>query len=99
GTRKLALACAGRPATVRRVDVAAGETAHAELKVAPIPVALTTAPSIAPLAPRITSTRTLGLTWASTSLLAAGTLGLGVAALVESSQLDRLKRTFPVSAA
>ncbi len=102
GTRRVTVTCAGRPPSSRRVDVAAGELARVELRVGPALTGLAEPPREAthpaPPAPARMSRAVLALTWTSTALLAAATLGVGTAALVESADLRGLRQTYPVTA-
>jgi hypothetical protein len=99
GPRRVSVSCPNRPVATRRVEVAAGELVHVDVLIGP---ALTTPrlPTPARPAPELLQSRRrsmLALTWAATSILAATTLGVGAAALVESSQLGGLRNTYPAS--
>jgi tetratricopeptide (TPR) repeat protein len=101
GPRKLSVVCPGRPPTVKHVEIAAGETARVELRLRPPAVTQLRVPgplnSPPPPEPRRVSRTSLGAAWASTALLAAGVIGLGAATLVEQSDLERLKASYPVT--
>jgi hypothetical protein len=101
GTRRIALSCPGRVGASGRVEVAAGDTVRLELKVsAPAPAALRA--SLSSPAPKkiLPPTKTNFITgWVVTGVALLGTIGVGSAALVEQSQLEAMKRSFPVTRA
>ena len=100
GPRKIAITCPDRPVATRRVEVAAGEMVRLEVLLGP---ALTVAPREVAPRPSLESIQRrqrglLALSWTTTALFAAATLGVGTATLVESSQLGALRQTYPVQA-
>ncbi len=97
GLRRIAVACAGRTTASRQVEVAAGDRVEVEIKVPPPTVARVTAGvKPPPVDSRPTRSPLLG-GWAVTGLLAAGTIAVGSATLVEESRLNRLKSSYPVT--
>jgi hypothetical protein len=99
GARKITVACRERAVASRRVDVSAGELQRVEVAIGP---SLTPAPHIVASSaahPSDRRTMHLALAWTATALLAAATLGVGTAALMESSQLGSLRQSYPASAA
>jgi len=101
GPRRVSVSCADRPPTVRRVEVSAGELVRVDLQLGPT---LTSIPKVAaPVVSRESLQRrrqlNLAIAWTSTALLTAAAIGVGTTALVESSQLDNLRQTYPVTAA
>ena len=107
GSRKLAVACADRPLATRRVEIAAGELLRVDVPIGPSltpalrGVAIPTPPAHTRAdSPELREQRRvtrLALAWSATTLLAAATLGVGTAALVEGSQLSSLRQTYPGS--
>ncbi len=100
GRRKVSLLCAGLPRATRDVEVAAGQTVRLDLKVAPSPPpaapALATAPTPAPARRPVVRRGTAA--WIVAAGLTAATIGSYTAAMMESRQLDHLRRIYPISA-
>jgi tetratricopeptide (TPR) repeat protein len=100
GPRKLAVACAGRPVVVRMLEIAGGETTRVDLNLVPpaTPGAELKTASAPVTRENVARSRRqhLTLAWTFTAVLAAGAVGLGAAALIESSRLKSMKQTFPV---
>jgi hypothetical protein len=101
GPRKLSVACAGQATVVRMLEIAGGETTRVDLNLlppAPPAAVVKAAPTPPPSHESVARSRQqhLTLAWATTSVLAGGAIGLGVAALFESSQLKTMKQTYPV---
>jgi tetratricopeptide (TPR) repeat protein len=95
GSRKVGLNCAGRPQVSKRVEIAGGETMRVDLKV-PAATAMTKAPAGPSENDRKAQHQSnVNTAWTVTAALAATTIGLYTAALVESSQLSDLKQRFP----
>jgi len=101
GARRLTMTCPGRAATTRTIEVAAGELVRLDPKLAPpAPASLTLrAPAPTPTvdAPRLTSKGSVAAAWTVSAVLAAATIGVGAATLVEQSRLSQLKSTFPTT--
>jgi len=99
GARRINITCNGRPAASRQVDVAAGETVRVDLKLPQQPAVISRSGALTPLPPvrHRPTKQSLAIGWAVTSVLAAATIGLGAATLVEQSQLSGLKHQFPVT--
>jgi hypothetical protein len=100
GLRRVAVTCAGRPPAARTVEVVAGETVRVALEPkAPAPAVLRL-PAVAAAPPSSDKTnprRAMALGWSVTAVLAAATIGIGAGALVEQSQLEALKQSYPVT--
>lgn len=103
GARKLALTCPDRPVATRRVEVPAGEMVRVDVLLGP---SLTSSPGTTISAPKVSvesvqrrNKTMLAIAWTSTAALAAATICVGSAALVESSQLGVLRSTYPVQPA
>lgn len=100
GQRKLVVTCPDRPVANRRVDVAAGEFVRVDVQLGPSLTQSTHAAASAPKASPESVARhkkaMLVLTWTSTTLLVAATVGIGASTLVESSQLDTIRHTYPI---
>jgi hypothetical protein len=97
GARKVTVACRDHAVATRRVEVTAGELQRVEVAIGP---SLVVSAHVAAGPARTNDRRLLklGLTWTATALLAAATIGIGTAALVESSQLGALRQSYPASA-
>ncbi len=99
GPRKIALACTGDRAVLRRVEVTAGESVHLEMKVpAPPPAAIRAAMHDAgrdstPARPG----KSFITGWIVTGVLVAATVALGTTTLVENSRLASMRNSFPAS--
>jgi hypothetical protein len=96
GSRKIGVSCSGRTAS-RRVEVAAGEIVRVELSPPPPPIAAVQAAMDRPHAPVVPTSRGMIIGWTLTGILLGGTIGLGVAALVENSNLTAMRNSFPIS--
>jgi hypothetical protein len=99
GRRKVSLSCAGWPRATRDVEVAAGQTINLDLRVGPSPGS-----AVAGLGSRTpdaaaseTSGRRGNVAWIVTAGLGAATLGVYTAAILQSRQLGRLRRSYPIS--
>jgi hypothetical protein len=103
GSRKLTINCPGRPLLTRPVEIAAGETVRIDPKLpaATTPTLSLRAPTPAPQpdAVRLTTKGSVAVGWTFSAVLAATTIGVGVATLVEQSRLQQMKATFPVDRA
>jgi len=99
GSRRVTVACAGRPAVSRRVDLTAGELARLDIKLPPPTIAALrgAGASVGARADRPPTRTGMALGWSVSAVLLAATIGVGTAALVEQSRLDGLKATYPVS--
>jgi hypothetical protein len=104
GRRRVTVACAGSERVTRDLEVPAGDTVSLALKLAPapapvasVPAPLTVTRSLNSTAPAPAMSRGTMAGWIVTAGLAAATVSVYGAALVESRRLDRLRRTYPVS--
>ena len=98
GQRRVAVSCTAGRATSKRVEVAAGETVHVELKVPPAPIAAVRAAMNGPAGDGTAGKpgKSFITGWIVSGVLVAGTIALGTATLVEQSQLSSLRNSFPV---
>ena len=97
GRRKVAISCAGAQRIARDVEVAAGETIALDLKIdGPVAAVAEAGRSPAAATERPRGRRGTAA-WVATGLLTAATLAVYSGALVHSRQLDRLRRTYPVT--
>lgn len=95
GSRKIGVSCSGRTAS-RRVEVAAGEIVRVELSPPPPPIAAVQAAIDKPHGPVAPTSRGMIIGWTLTGILLGGTIGLGVATLVENHNLSVMRDSFPV---
>lgn len=100
GVRRLGIHCPGRPVVGRQVEITAGETVRLDPKL-PAPAAGATVqragtPAPAKDAPRPTTRTSVAIGWSFSAVLAAATLGVGIATLVEQGRLAEMKGTYPV---
>jgi hypothetical protein len=99
GPRKIALACTGDRAVLRRVEVGAGETVRLDMKVPPPPIAAVRA-AMHDSARDSTPSRpgkSFVTGWIVTGVLVAATIAVGTTTLVENSRLASMRNSFPVS--
>src|SRR5579862_4306331 len=102
GPHRVSLACTGRATVSKRLEVAAGEVVRVPLN-PPAPPPATVAgrssllltPTFEP--PKKPTRSGMVIGWSVSSLLSAGVLGFGVAALVNSERLNTLRQTYPVT--
>jgi hypothetical protein len=97
GRRKVALSCAGWPRATRDVEVAAGQTVSLDLRVGPASSTAGGLTGRASEAPGLQTGKRGTIAWIATAGLGAATLGVYTAAILQSRQLVRLRRTYPVN--
>jgi tetratricopeptide (TPR) repeat protein len=102
GPRRLTISCPGRGTTTRQLEIAAGELVRVDPKLGPPAPASLSVRAPAPTtptvdAPRLTTRGSVALGWTFSAVLAAATIGVGAATLVEQSRLAQMKATFPTT--
>jgi hypothetical protein len=105
GTRNVSVRCPGRAPVSRAVEVAAGETVRLDPKV-PAPTTASTAAIQAAITPpraheptQLPTRTSMAIGWTFSAVLAAATIGVGSATLVEQSKLESMKNTYPTNKA
>jgi len=101
GPRKIALACTGDRAMMKRVEVVAGETLRLDLKAPSAPIAAVRAAmngSSKDTTPQKPG-RSYVPAWIVTGVLVAALVGVGSATLVEQSHLASMRNSFPANKA
>lgn len=100
GHRKVMALVAGKPAETRYVDVATGETVKVDISITAEPAAPPLQPSKTPAGPvdkEPKPSHARVILWSATGALAAGAGVTGALAWKSSSDLDKLKKTFPTT--